>query len=74
MQGRYKGCKACVKQSQGVQGMTEAITWGARHVQGSYKGCKACVRQLQGCEAITRGARHVQGIYKACARHATRQI
>ena len=37
-----------MKQSQGVQGMSEAITWGVRHVEGSYKECKACARLLQG--------------------------
>ena len=40
VQGSYKGCEACARQLQWVQGMCEAATRGARHVRGSYKGAR----------------------------------
>ena len=70
VKGSQKGCKACtrhlqrvqgsIRQPKGVQGMYKVAKRGVEHLQGIYKGCEATTREPKG----------VQGMYKASTKGA----
>ena len=80
VQGSQKGCEACTRHQQRVQGSIRQPKWvqgmykvakrGVGQLPDSQKRYKACTRHLQRVQGSTRQPKKVQGMYKAAKRGA----